>query len=247
MCGRFTLKTPPLEWGQLLLPLLEQSAISEQWQPRYNIAPTQPIVALAMGGEPSADNPHVVEATTTSAAVPFLDVFRWGLIPGWAAELNIGSSMINARSESIHEKRSFKGPLANRRCLVVADGYYEWQAPEKGAGKGQKKQPFWIHRPAEKAFYMAGIWDVNRKATGNWIKSCAIITTAANDDVSQVHDRMPIILDESSAGKWLLPNQPIDELLEYLVPAPSGSLVYQPVSTVVNNARHEGPGCLAID
>ena len=234
MCGRFTLKTPPAEWGQLLLPLVEMGGpVIQQWQPRYNIAPTQSIVAVVAGER------QLVSGNTQDIA-PRLEWLRWGLVPGWAADLAVGNSMINARGESVHEKRSFKGPLAERRCLVLADGYYEWQA----AAAGKKKQPFWIHQPGEQVFMMAGIWERNRKATGTWVTSCAIITTAASQDVAGVHDRMPVILDEAQAEQWLAEDQSIDQLREYLISAPTGSLIFRPVSTQVNNPRHEGAVCL---
>jgi putative SOS response-associated peptidase YedK len=232
MCGRFTLKTPPLEWGQFLLPLVQsEHQHIDPWQPRFNIAPSQSVVA-------------VVASSATSAGVHapgrHLQRLRWGLIPAWAAEPGIGNSMINARSESIHEKRSFKGAFLKRRCLVVADGYYEWRS----AGAGLKKQPVWIHQPGEQIFLMAGIWETNCKATGDRIDSCAIITTQASEDVRQVHDRMPVVLDGTLAERWLEPDHSIDELREYLAAPPKGTLTFRPVNSVVNNARNEGPQCL---
>ena len=179
MCGRFTLKTPPDQWGQLLLPLLDIEVAKANWGPRFNVAPTQNIVAIAVDCE---------------SAERFTDYFRWGLVPSWAEELSIGNRMINARAETISEKRSFTGPLKNRRCVVIADGYYEWKT------EGKLKQPYWIHPPDGGVFAMAGLWETNRRATGQPVKSCTIITTAANEKLAEVHDRMPVVLvDEALA------------------------------------------------
>ncbi len=222
MCGRFTLKTPPAEWGQLLLPNLDLGTIPEQWQPRYNIAPTQPIIGLAEN------------AKGAIAA----NLYRWGLIPFWADDLAIGNRMINARSETLAEKPAFRSALAKHRCAIVADGYYEWQV------QGKKKQPFWIHRDGEQVFAFAGLWERNRKASDQEVVSATIITSAATDALAALHDRMPAILAGDALKKWLDPRTDADTALELLKSHRETALDARPVSTHVNNPRHEDASCL---
>lgn len=224
MCGRYTLKTPPDQWGQLLLPLLDCSVVSEAWRPRYNIAPTQKVIAVA-AREPGA------ELTA--------DYYRWGLLPSWAADLTIGNSMINARRETLQEKRSFKGPLAKRRCLVIADGYYEWQKRDDGS-----KQPQWITASDSRVMGFAGLWETNRRATGQPIDSCTIITTAANAAMQPIHDRMPIVLEGQAAQLWLDLKYNVDEAYSLLVPAKDNFFVARAVSTHVNSPRQEDEQCI---
>lgn len=223
MCGRFTLKTPPDQWGQLLLPLLDVEAAKAQWVPRYNVAPTQNIVAIAVDCE---------------SAEQFTDYFRWGLVPSWAEDLSIGNRMINARAETIGEKRSFSGPLKSRRCLVIADGYYEWKT------EGKLKQPYWIHPADGGVFAMAGLWETNRRATGQPVKSCTIITTSANEKTAEVHDRMPVILIDEALQSWLSQSLSVADATSLLKSAPEEFLDLQAVDRRVNNARIDDADCL---
>lgn len=223
MCGRFTLKTQPDQWGQLLLPLLDIEVAKADWSPRYNIAPTQNIVAIAVDCE---------------SAERFTDYFRWGLVPSWAEDLSIGNRMINARSETIDEKRSFAGPLKKHRCVVVADGYYEWKT------EGKVKQPFWIHPADGGVIAMAGLWETNRRATGQPVKSCTIITTSANEKLVELHDRMPVVLSGEAVASWLDPRLAINDAKELLAPAADGLLESAAVDRRVNNARVDDPECL---
>ncbi len=222
MCGRFTLKTPPDQWGQLLLPLIDVREVSRTWQPRYNVAPTQNVVAV------TAEDQQGLVAS----------YFRWGLIPSWAADLSVGNRMINARSETLHEKRSFSGALKRRRCLIIADGYYEWQKLDNG------KQPFWIAPRSGGVMQLAGLWEQNVKATGEPIRSCTIITTAANDALSSVHDRMPALLTGASAERWADPTCAADEAQALLGPAENDFLTARKVSQLVNNPRNDRPECV---
>lgn len=236
MCGRYTLKTPPSEWGQLLIPLasdvpdlnvLGRDVTSrlerlDGWTPRYNIAPTQKVLALASDGGELA-----------------LDYFRWGLVPRWSNDLAIGSRMINARAETIHEKKSFAGPFATQRCFVLADGYYEWQKLDGG-----KKQPCWIAPAEGGAMLLAGVWEQNTRATGANCRSCTIITTSASDSLASIHDRMPVVLDAAAAETWGRADSSVEELRGLLVPAPEGSLTVRCVSTLVNNVRNDSAECL---
>lgn len=218
------MKTPPAEWGQLLLPLVDDLILPADFQPRYNIAPTQPVIAIASGVESSA---------------VALTQFRWGLVPGWATELSIGSSMINARRETLMEKRSFKGPLEKRRCLIVADGYYEWYRESNKA-----KRAYWISPTEGPLVLLAGLWEENRRATGELVRTCTVITTAANEALTPIHDRMPVALVGSGAQQWIDSNTTQQQAYELLGPVDNSFFQPQQVSNFVNNARNEGSECI---
>ncbi|MGB0597701.1 MAG: SOS response-associated peptidase [Rubripirellula sp.] len=226
MCGRFTLRAPAADWCQLLLPELIPEAIPIHDPPRYNIAPTQPIVCLLR--EAAGQPPTAVKA-------------RWGLVPPWAKDLAIGNRMINARGETVDTKASFKKPLAAHRCLIPADGYYEWTKTETG------KQPHLIELIKGGPFAMAGLWDVNRSFAedGQPIRSCTIITTQANQTTAHVHDRMPVILNPTDFQRWLDPGfRDLTKLKQLLQPASESLLKTTLVSRHVNNVRHEDPTCV---
>ena len=218
MCGRFTLRTSNRALvEQFLLPA------SAEFSPRYNIAPTQAVAAIRI---PSADLPRE------------LVMMHWGLIPSWASDPSIGNRMINARAETLAEKPSFRGALAKRRCLILADGFYEWKK------EGKQKQPYLIGMPDGRPFAFAGLWDC-WKRQGEPLQSCTIITTQANGETRPLHDRMPVILEPQDYDRWLDPScQSITDVTPLLRPFPDGILVARPVSTLVNNARHEDPGCI---
>jgi putative SOS response-associated peptidase YedK len=200
---------------------LDATAIVNDWQPRYNIAPTQPIAAIV------ADN-QAYRA----------QLMRWGLVPFWADDLAIGNRMINARAETLQEKPAFRGPLAKRRCAIVADGYYEWQKQAKA------KQPFWIHRPQDRLFAFAGLWDTNRKASDQEVVSATIITTVASDTVSSIHDRMPAVLTPEALVRWLDPSTSASEAAALLADSRELEFEARAVSTHVNNPLHEDANCL---
>lgn len=223
MCGRFTLKTPPSQWGQLLLPHLEVGSILADWKPRYNIAPTQPIVALLPVGRDEQRAQYL----------------RWGLVPFWAGELAVGNRMINARAETLADKPAFRVPLAKRRCAIVSDGYYEWQK------RGKSKQPFWIHRADQDVFAFAALWESNRKATGQEVLTTTIITGNASEELAPIHDRMPAILAGDALRQWLDPDTSAADALALLQNARELELEAQPVSTYVNSPVHEDARCLS--
>jgi putative SOS response-associated peptidase YedK len=223
VCGRFTLKTPPDEWGQLLLPLADFASLLGNWQPRYNIAPTQPVLAIANNDRGQACAGY----------------YRWGLVPGWATDLSIGNRMINARRESLAEKKSFTGPLARRRCLILADGYYEWQKLDS-----KRKQAYWISPRCGGVMQLAGLWETNSKATGSPIQSCTIITTAANASMSALHDRMPVVLSGEDAQQWMNPESTSETAWHALQPPAEDLLEPRKVSSHVNNPRHDDEACL---
>ncbi len=224
-----TLRTPPSHWLQMFLVDDQGESFAEVNQalatPRYNIAPTQNIPAIVRG---------------EASRLRQLKWFRWGLVPAWADSLAIGSKMINARSETVHEKPSFRKALASRRCLVVADGYYEWKT------EGKTKQPFLIEHSDGGVFAMAGLWEENRKAMPGEppIQSCTIITTAGNDLTSDIHDRMPVILASDDFDTWLDPShQDTESLRSMLVPAANELLRRTPVSKHVGNVRNTDEEC----
>lgn len=232
MCGRFTLKTNPSEWGQLLLPSLDMgslASVTADWQPRYNIAPTQSIVGLLSPS--SSDKEHAADTIIARA-------FRWGLVPFWSDDLAIGNRMINARSETLLEKPAFRTALAKHRCIIPADGYYEWQV------QGKQKQPFWIHREDQHVFGFAGLWDRNRKATEQEIFSATIITAPATEALAPLHNRMPAILAGEALRAWLDPNTSAVDAQELLNSRRELELSAVQVSTHVNNPRHEDAKCL---
>ncbi len=228
MCGRFTLRTNAAAWCQQFLPQFDLSElalkIGADPVPRYNIAPTQSVVCVL---QPE------VGASREPAAL------RWGLVPSWSDDLAIGSRMINARGETVDSKPSFKRSFASRRCLVLADGYYEWQKVVDG------KQPYLIHRPDDAPFAMAGLWEINRKAASEPVTTCTVITTSANPVTGQIHDRMPVTIGEQDIDRWLDPGfRDVAALKELIRPAADDTFRLTPVSRHVNNARNEDPACI---
>ncbi len=217
MCGRYTL-TVTVRDLQAILPALEAT---EAILPRYNIAPTQdaPVVA--------------------NDAPARLASFRWGLIPRWAKDATIGSRLINARSETLHEKPSFRDAFKKRRCLVLADGFYEWQVVP-----GQtRKQPIRITLPDGGPFALAGLWEEWASPDGP-LRTFTIVTTEANDQIRPVHDRMPVILQPDAFPVWLDAGpREASALAPLLVPS-TRELRFTAVSTRVNNPRHDGPDCI---
>jgi len=229
MCGRFTLKTPVANCLADLFPDWQnKSAVdseignlaNEVLVARSNIAPTQPVLVV-----------H-----SDSQGQLTLESMRWGLLPAWADAMSAGYNMINARSETLADKPSFRTSLVDKRCVILADGYYEWKAITP-----KVKEPYWIHRPDKHVFGMAGLWAENRKiASQNLsvapsIRSTTIITTQSNADTESVHDRMPAILfTHKQISDWLSPTwndkKHTDRLLEQLRPCELGQLTLQPVS-----------------
>ena len=223
MCGRFALNTPPKY-------LAEQFRLDEiaDLSPRYNIAPTQDVAVVLAAPESKARK---------------LVLMKWGLIPRWAKDTAMASKMINARAETAHEKPTFKPALKHRRCLIPADGFYEWK--KNGGGK----QPFFIRLKEEKPFAFAGLWDRWEGQIGDeesTIESCTILTTSANDLMKPLHDRMPVILDPRDYDLWLDPAvEDADKVRPLLVPYPPALMTSFPVSTHVNSPRYDDPLCIA--
>lgn len=217
MCGRFTLTVDASEL-QDEFPWI--NIPPESLQPRYNIAPTQPVAVLPNDGEQR------------------LDYFIWGLIPSWAKDPKIGNRLINARAETLAEKPSFRNAYKRRRCLIFADGFYEWKQLE---GDDQKT-PFFIHRKGKRPFAFAGLWEIWYDPDGSEIRSCTIITTEPNKVVSRLHNRMPVILTEDARREWIAPGEAnTDNLQQYLQPYPGDDLQAYPVSRAVNNPGTDRP------
>ena len=195
--------------------------------PRFNIAPSQPVAAVRV----TAEQPE-----------RRLAMFRWGLIPSWAKDPAIGNRLINARGESVAEKPSFRNAFRRRRCLVLADGYYEW---EKRGTKG-KKQPYYFTVQDGEPFALAGLWERWHDADDHLLETCTIITTAANETARAIHDRMPVILNAADYDLWLDHDVSDAERLKPLLrPFPAELMAAYPVDTTVNNPRNETPECVA--
>jgi putative SOS response-associated peptidase YedK len=166
-------------------------------------------------------------------------MLRWGLIPSWAKDPAIGMKLINARAETVAEKPSFRKSFKQRRCLVLADGFYEWQK------EGRVKQPYYIRLKSERPFAFAGLWDHWADADEKTIESCALLTTEPNELMAPIHHRMPVILNPDAYDDWLDPDQQdVARLVTLLGPYPAGEMVANPVSRLVNNARFDDPRCV---
>jgi len=217
MCGRYTLRTP-------VETLAEEFGISDplpEIPTRYNIAPTQEVAAVLEEDEERK-----------------LEMLRWGLIPSWADDPAVGNRMINARSETAAEKPSFRTAFRKRRCLILADGFYEWQKTNGG------KQPYYIRMEDGSPFAFAGLWESWDKYGGE-IRSCTILTTDANKMVGEVHHRMPVILPPETYDLWLDPDmQETEPLLDLLRPYPDDGMEAYPVSRFVNSPSNDDERCI---
>ena len=192
-------------------------------QPNYNVAPTQEVPAVVAGN---------------GGGDRRLEMLRWGLIPSWADDPGIGARMINARSETVAEKPSFRRAFKERRCLIPADGFYEWQKTNGG------KQPHYIRMKNGRPFAFAGLWE-SWKGDGNEIRSCTILTTNPNDIAGEIHNRMPVILPPEGYEVWLDPDvRETDQLLSLLAPYPPSDMEAYPVSRRVNSPSNNEPSCV---
>jgi putative SOS response-associated peptidase YedK len=236
MCGRFTLRTPL----SVLISHFDLDISADRqlmlFEPRYNIAPTQEVLVIRADPQDGHRSPAML---------------RWGLIPSWTKELASGPPMINARAETLAEKPTFRTAFRSRRCLIPADGFYEWQkVPDGGRAK---KQPFYIHCPDHTPFAFAGLWETwkskpSADQTPLAIESCTIVTTAANTTLSNVHDRMPVILTPGDYAAWLDPSLQDPTALQHLLePCSNDELVVEPVGTHVNRVANDDPRCIAVE
>ena len=219
MCGRYRLSRRK----QLVEEYFDTESDEPEWTPRYNIAPSQPVPVIRQNPkEPRRE----------------LSLMRWGLIPSWAKDASVAARMINARSETAGTKPAFRDPLTNRRCLIPADGFYEWQRT------GKVKQPYCFEVNDGELFAFAGLWDHWKDPSGQWIKSCSILTTTQNVVASAVHDRMPVILDRTDYDLWLDPGMKnVDALSEMLRPYDARMMRCYPVSGRVNHVANDDAEC----
>ncbi len=215
MCGRFTLTVNPAD----LKDAFANFRFPPQFAPRFNIAPSQPLLAIPNDGTQSAT------------------FFLWGFVPGWAKDAAFDRKLINARAETLAEKPSFKGAHKYKRCLILADGFYEWQA------KAGVKTPHFIFMKSRQPFAFAGLWSNWESADGSAFKTCAIITTEPNDVVAPIHKRMPVILPPSAYAQWLDPKARTD-LQPLLRPYPAKEMDAYPVSTLVNSPVNDRAECV---
>jgi putative SOS response-associated peptidase YedK len=209
MCGRFTLRTPGRQLADFFgLPDVPNLS------PRFNVAPSQPVVTVRQ----LPQGRHMAMLT-------------WGLVPHWSHE---PQAFINARSETAADKPAFRGPFRRRRCLIAADGFYEWKR------EGKRKQPYFFTLPHNNPFAFAGLWD-RWEGNGSGVEGCTILTTDANESVQPVHERMPVILETQDWDVWLDPDEHDLKTLQPLLRPYAGVLAGYPVSTLVNNPRQDSP------
>ncbi|EAQ81734.1 SOS response-associated peptidase [Blastopirellula marina] len=225
MCGRYTLRT---QLNQVLQQFAAESS-SATWEPRYNIAPTQHAPVVLIEEERRV-----------------LQTMRWGLIPSWAKEASLGAKMINARGETVAEKPAFRAAFKRRRCLIPADGYYEWRR------SGAKKQPYYFHQPDDQPFAMAGLWEEwtgeIKGETHPW-RSFTIITTESNDQTGKIHDRMPAILTEEDWDLWLDPEFADKPRLQKMLHPLADEEYFEidQVSTRVNSPKNDSAECVQVE
>jgi putative SOS response-associated peptidase YedK len=224
MCGRYSLATPASNDLRARFALGESLEIRQ----RFNIAPGDDVVTV----------------TTSKEGEPRGSILRWGLVPFWAKDPKVGYKMINARAETVAEKPAFRDALKTRRCLIVADGFYEWQ-PRAGRSGSARKQPFHITRSDAAPFAFAGLWAIWRGEGDELLRTCTIITTEANDRLRDIHDRMPVMLrDQAAEEAWLDHATPAPVLQELLTALPDAMTARRAVGPAVSDARHDEPDCL---
>jgi putative SOS response-associated peptidase YedK len=218
MCGRYRLSRR----AEILAAYYAEYA-GLDWDAHYNIAPTQNVPVIRQ----DAKDP-----------IRRASLMRWGLIPSWAKDPAAGARMINARAETAAEKPAFKEPLEKRRCLIPADGFYEWQR------NGKTKQPYCFELTERKPFAFAGLWDRWRAPDGITLETCTILTTSPNELLADIHDRMPVILSPDSYDLWLDPGfRDVTSAVEMLTPFNAKQMQRYPVSEHVNNVANDGPEC----
>lgn len=233
MCGRYT-STSSVADLEAVFGVDEVRA--EPMPPRYNVAPTAAVYAVALSGHDRDKGPR-----------RSLGTFRWGLVPSWAKDPSVGNRMINARAEGIATKPAYRNALAKRRCLIPADAFYEWQKKTSGDGRPAGRLPFAVRRCDGRPMALAGIWEVWRdreQPDAEPMRTCAIVTTEANELMAPIHGRMPVVLEEPDWGSWLDPVSDPGVVEGLLRPAAAGVLEAFPVSSRVNNVANDGPDLL---
>jgi len=219
MCGRYTLATPDPSALRARFAVGERVEIRR----RYNVAPGDDVLTV----------------TTDRDGAPRGELLRWGLVPHWADDPRTGYKMINARAETLLERPAYRDAVHTRRCLIVADGFYEWQ-PRPGL----PKQPWWITRSDGAPFAFAGLWAIWHGPGDLVLRTCTIVTTRAARSIAELHDRMPVILEPAAERVWLDRGAPLVDLEELLAPLPDAAIARRMVGGAVNDARYDGPECL---
>ena len=239
MCGRYAASRGPEDLAGIFE--VEKWEPEESLEPDYNVAPTKEVYAVL-------DRP--VKDAADKRPVRQLRRLKWGLVPSWAKDTSIGNRLINARMETVAEKPAFKKAFATRRCILPADGYYEWYTAEEKLNGKPVKQPYFIHPPDGSILSMAGLYEIWRdksvedpESDDAWLWTCTVLTTSATDDLGRIHDRMPLLVERERYDAWLDPlSSDTDDLLKLLVPAAPGRLeayaVSKAVGSVKNNGRH---------
>ena len=218
MCGRYTLTDPDPRLLRFRFGLTEEARIEQE--PRFNVAPTDPVLAIRLNGDGEREP----------------GILRWGLIPHYANPEAFDRLLINARVETLAEAPAFRDAFQTHRCLIVADGFYEWREEETG------KKPVWITRPSREPFAFAGLWAKAKRRDGTAIHSCVIVTCEPGEVVAPIHDRMPVILESAAESSWLDPRTAEEKLLELLMP--TDDLIVTEVSDAVNDVRQDGPALI---
>ena len=243
MCGRYASSRRPEDLVEEFE--IDKVEVKETLAPDYNVAPTKQVYAVL-------ERPQDKDEQAAGPAERQLRTLKWGLVPFWAKDPAIGNKLINARMETVHEKPAFRRAFATRRCLLPADGYYEWYATEQKNKSGKPlKQPFFIHPADGSVMAMAGLYEIWRDPTKadddpdrfRW--TTTVLTTSAEDSLGHIHDRMPLLVEPDRFAAWLDPGtSDVEQLKRLLVPAAPGRLEAYPVSTQVNNVRNNGPELL---
>ncbi|HUC37893.1 MAG TPA: SOS response-associated peptidase [Acidimicrobiales bacterium] len=253
MCGRVDIHTPPSELARLLEVALA-AGVDPDGRPSWNVPPTRGVPVVIEEKEDQENGAKRADGAVARKVPPSpedlhrrLEVYRWGLLPHWAKDPRISYKMINARAENLTKSSAYRTPFRKNRCLIVVDGFYEWQVPD--STKPKSKVPFYFRRADGSPITFAGLyeiwWDKSRSKDPDpetLLRTCAIITTEAGPDMVEVHNRMPVIIERSRFDLWLDPDQHDPEfLLEMLRPAPAGTLVKHPIDKAVNSPRNDGP------
>jgi len=234
VCGRFVAASSPALIADRFAVDEIDGSVGAESTPDYNVSPRRPVLAVR-----EREGQRV------------LSRLRWGLVPSWAKDPAIGDKMINARAETAAAKPAYRKAFAHKRCIIPADGFYEWKPGAAPAGGGKPvKQPFFIHRRDGEPLAFAGLWEVWKVPEGidaelggpdGWLRSCTIVTGPPNDVLAPIHNRMPVVLPESAWEQWLDPDEhDVEALSRLLVPAPSELFEAYEISTKVNNARNNG-------
>jgi putative SOS response-associated peptidase YedK len=247
MCGRYTIR--------LLQPIIDMFGVSlpDDFPPRYNVAPTEdvPVVRAAPPQAPG-DTGAPVPTVTDSAPQVRLDLLHWGLVPSWAEDPSVGNRMINARAETAAARPAFRDAMRRRRCLVPADGFYEWKkladagalpGMKPKAGKSVRKQPYLFRMKNDRPFAFAGLWDTWWH-DGEKLESFTILTTSPNELVAPVHDRMPVIVAPEDYARWLDPKRSATDVQDLLRPYPAAEMEAVPVGKHVNSPANDDQRCI---